>query len=165
MFQVSVPPHCHSEMERLVKREGIEYNVTIHDLEQLIREERKYRYYIHSFHWHSQEWSPEIYHNLEEIEGRLESLLSQHSNLLSRQHLGVTAQGRNIDAYRVFLEAGQRSAGVQGGPNMAYHLAAQALLAGPMRLAAWGMQQYFQYVVRDCHRRRKEGAEEKQKTH
>ena len=93
-----MPPHCHSEMERLVKEEGIEYNVTIHDLEQLIREERKYRYYIHSFHWHSQEWSPEIYHNLEEIEDRLESLLSQHSSLLSRQHLGVTAQGRNIDA-------------------------------------------------------------------
>ena len=47
-------------MERLVKKEGIEYNVTIGDLEELIREERKYRYYIHSFHWHSQEWSPEI---------------------------------------------------------------------------------------------------------
>ena len=85
-------------MERLVKKEGIEYNVTIGDLEELIREERKYRYYIHSFHWHSQEWSPEIYHNLEEIEDRLASLLSQHPNLLSRQHLGVTAQGRNIDA-------------------------------------------------------------------
>ena len=39
----------------------------------------------------------------------------------------LSRQGRNIDAYRVFLEAGQRSAGVQGGPNMAYHLAAQAL--------------------------------------
>merc|ERR1712055_208031 len=86
----------------MVKREGIEYNVTIHDLEQLIREERKYRYYIHNDYIHSfQEWSPEIYHNLEEIEGRLESLLSQHSNLLSCQHLEVTAQGRKISAYIV----------------------------------------------------------------
>lgn len=59
---------------------------------------RRYRYYIQSLHWHSQEWSPEIYHNLEEIENRLESLIIQHSDLLSREHLGVTAQGRNISA-------------------------------------------------------------------
>ena len=32
----------------------------------------------------------------------------------------------------------------------------QALLAGPMRLAAWGMQRYFQYVVGDCQRRTKQ---------
>lgn len=39
----------------------------------------------------------------------------------------LSRQGRNIDAYRVLVEAGPRYAGVQGGPNMAYHLAAQAL--------------------------------------
>ena len=49
----------------------------------------------------SQEWNPEIYHKLEEIEMRLERLLNQHSNLLSRQHLEVTAEGRNIDAIMV----------------------------------------------------------------
>ena len=36
---------------------------------------------------------------------------------------------------------------------------AQALLAGPLRLAAWAMQKYFQYVVGDCHKRRKKAAE------
>ena len=40
--------------------------------------------------------------------------------------------------------------------------ATQALLAGPLRLAAWAMQKYFQYIVRDCQRRRE--AAEKQKT-
>ena len=38
--KVSVPPHCHSEMEKLLRKEGIEYTIAIRDLERLIREER-----------------------------------------------------------------------------------------------------------------------------
>ena len=49
----------------------------------------------------AQEWSPEIYQNLEEIEDHLESLLRQYPNLLSCQHLEVTAQGRKISGYIV----------------------------------------------------------------
>ena len=51
---VNVPPRCLASMEEMVREEGISYNVTIRDLEQMIREERSYRYYVNSFHWHSQ---------------------------------------------------------------------------------------------------------------
>ena len=40
---------------------------------------------------------------------------------------------------------------------------AQALLAGPLRMAAWAMQKYFQYVMGDCHKRRETAEKRKVK--
>ena len=41
--------------------------------------------------------------------------------------LVLSHQGRYIEAYQVLAAAGRRYAGVEGGPNMSLHLAAQAL--------------------------------------
>ena len=41
-------------------------------------------------------------------------------------------------------------------------MSTQALLAGPLRVVAWGMQKYFQYVVGDCHKRRRKAAEKRE---
>jgi len=94
---VSIAPDCLAGVEEMVKETGMEYNVTITDLEELIDEEKSYRFLV-LLHKAAEDWTPEIYHNLREIERRLDWLVSTYSDLVSRQHLGTTHEGRKIEA-------------------------------------------------------------------
>ena len=94
---VSIAPRCVEIVEKLVKNTGMEYNVTIDDLEDLIDEEKSYRSLV-LLHKAAEDWTPEIYHNLQEIERRKEWLASTYSHLVSTLNLGTTYEGRKIEA-------------------------------------------------------------------
>ena len=101
---VSIAPECLDSIEDLVKETGMDYNVTIVDLENLIEEEKSYRFLV-LLHKAAEDWTPEIYHNLREIERRTDWLVSTYSHLVSRQNLGTTHEGRKIEALVVREEA------------------------------------------------------------
>merc|ERR1712117_177812 len=83
---------------------GLSYNVTVQDLEEMIFQEKAYR-------WESMlqrkgdSWAPDIYHNLEEIRERMDWLVSSYPSLVTKKQLGTTYEGRSIDAL-VVREAG-----------------------------------------------------------
>lgn len=94
---VSIAPECLESIEQEVRETGMEYNVTITDLEKLIEEEESYRFLV-LLHKAAEDWTPEVYHNLNEIERRIDWLVTTYSHLVSRQHLGTTHEGRKIEA-------------------------------------------------------------------
>jgi len=94
---VSVAPGCLDRVEEDVQHAGMEFNVTIVDLEALIKEEANYRSLV-LLNRGAEDWTPEIYHNLMEIEDRVSWLVKTYSHLLSRQYLGSTHEGRRIEA-------------------------------------------------------------------
>merc|ERR1719228_1582904 len=94
---VSIAPECVDSVEETVKKTGMEYNVTITDLEELIDEEKNHRILV-LIQKAAEDWTPDIYHNLQEIEKRKDWLVSTYSHLVSRLSLGTTYEGRKIEA-------------------------------------------------------------------
>ena len=94
---VSIAPECLDIIDDEVKKTGMEYEVIFTDLEKLIEEEEKYRTLV-LLHKGAEDWTPGIYHNLKEIEERVDWLVATYAHLVSKQHLTTTQEGRKIEA-------------------------------------------------------------------
>jgi len=94
---VSIPPGCQETIEQELKETNIDYNVTITDLKKLIDDEENYRFLV-LLHKAADDWTPGIYHDLHEIETRVDWLVKTYSHLLTKKELGTTHEGRKIEA-------------------------------------------------------------------
>ena len=92
----SVNPDCLHLVTEELEGQGLSFNITIPDLEDLITEERYYRA-ISNLYRDPYDWSEDIYHNLTEINNRIEWLVDTYSEVLSTKNLATTYEGRNID--------------------------------------------------------------------
>ena len=72
---VLVPPPCENSLTQLLSQADLQYQVTVENLKTLIEEEQTYRFFAR---WSKarDEWSNDIYHNLEEIKERMSWLVS-----------------------------------------------------------------------------------------
>merc|ERR1719471_837995 len=62
---VLVPPSCMDTMEERYNSAGLQYNVTVEDLQEIIVEEKRYRYVTTLLHRQlGSNWVPDVYHNL-----------------------------------------------------------------------------------------------------
>ena len=77
---VLVPPPCEDTLTQLLSLAGLQFQVTVENLATLIEEEQTYRLFAR---WNKarEEWSNDIYHNLEEIKERMAWLVSNHPYL------------------------------------------------------------------------------------
>ena len=68
-------------MEERYNSAGLQYNVTVEDLQEIIVEEKRYRYVTTLLHRQlGSNWVPDVYHNLEEIRERIDFLVATHSD-------------------------------------------------------------------------------------
>ena len=93
---LSVSPTCLDELVSLLKSEGLSVRVTIPDLEQLIALEKNYRF-LSQLYRDPYRWNDRVYHNLQEINERINWMVERHANLLSTEHLATTYEGRKIE--------------------------------------------------------------------
>ena len=77
---VLVPPPCQDPLTQLLGLASLQFTVTVENLATLIEEEQTYRLFAR---WNKarEEWSNDIYHNLEEIKERMAWLVSNHPHL------------------------------------------------------------------------------------
>ena len=77
---VLVPPPCQDNLALLLSQASLQFSVTVENLKTLIDEEQTYRFFAR---WSKarDEWSNDIYHNLEEIKERMAWLVSNHPYL------------------------------------------------------------------------------------
>ena len=77
---VLVPPACQENIANNLTVAGLSYNVTVGDLQQLINEEKRYRFIVMDQKDGYNGWM-NVYHNLAEIRERIDWLASTHSHL------------------------------------------------------------------------------------
>ena len=94
---IAVEPACLDEVFSLLRDAGLQVRVTIPDLSLVIRQERNYRF-LSQLYREPNDWNPEVYHNLEEIQGRISWLVGHYPELLSTRQLATTHEGRRIEA-------------------------------------------------------------------
>ena len=77
---VLVPPPCQDPLTELLSSARLQFDVTVENLKELIEEEQTYRFFAR---WNKarEEWSNDIYHNLEEIQERMSWLVTNHPDL------------------------------------------------------------------------------------
>ena len=77
---VLVPPPCQDRLSQLLSLAQLQFTVTVENLRKLIEEEQTYRFFAR---WSKarDEWSNDIYHNLEEIKERMAWLVTNHPDL------------------------------------------------------------------------------------
>ena len=89
---VLVPPPCQGPLTELLSLASLQFDVTVEDLETLIEEEQTYRFFAR---WNKarDEWSNDIYHNLEEIKERMSWLVTNHPYLGENEsHLAMSGR-------------------------------------------------------------------------
>ena len=101
---LAVNPACLDLVSGELQSQGLNYNITIPDLEHLITEERNYRF-LSQLYRDPYDWSEDVYHNLEEINERVAWLVETYSEILSIKNLATTYEGRSIDVV-IAREAG-----------------------------------------------------------
>ena len=105
---VMVPPPCVDNITNSLDRSGMEYNVTLEDLQDTILRERQYRSIVLSRKiGFSDNWVRNVYHNLAEIRERVDWLVAAHPDIITKHSLGTTHEGRSIDV----LHLSQRQEG------------------------------------------------------
>jgi hypothetical protein len=94
---VAVEPVCLDDVMAALRGAGLQVRVTIPDLSLIIRQERNYRF-LSQLYREPNDWNPEVYHNLAEIQGRISWLVGHYPDLLSTRLLATTHEGRRIEA-------------------------------------------------------------------
>ena len=77
---VLVPPNCLDSLTTDLTSSGLDYDVTVEDLKTMIDDEEDYRYWA-LLHKATDNWSKEIYHNLEEIKARMSWTVNKFPDL------------------------------------------------------------------------------------
>ena len=80
---VLVPPSCLDNLVTDLATADLDYNVTVDDLKKLIDDEEEYRH-LALLHKATDNWSNEIYHNLQEIKSRMSWLVTNYPDLGKR---------------------------------------------------------------------------------
>jgi len=95
---LAVAPACATAiLQQLRENGGLDVQVTIADLSEVIRQERNYRF-LSQLYREPNDWNPEVYHSLHEIRSRLAYLVGRYTDLLSTRVLATTHEGRSIEA-------------------------------------------------------------------
>ena len=81
-----VPPACQENIANNLTVAGVNYNITVADLQQLINEEKNYRIILMDQKDGYNGWM-NVYHNLAEIRERIDWLVSTHSNLSMNSYI------------------------------------------------------------------------------
>ena len=77
---VLVPPQCLESLTSQLTTAGLPYDITVQHLKKLIDEEEEYRFFA-LLHKATDNWSNEIYHNLEEIKSRMSWIVQTYPDL------------------------------------------------------------------------------------
>ena len=109
---VLVPPGCVDNITQSLDRAGMEFTVTLEDLQDTILRERQYRSIVMSRKiGFSDNWVRNVYHNLAEIRERVDWLVRAHPDLITKHSLGSTHEGRTIDVLHL-SSGGARKPGI-----------------------------------------------------
>lgn len=101
---LAVNPSCLEDVIQEFKNEGLSARVRIPDLEKVIALEKNYRF-LSQLYRNPDDWNEEVYHNLEEINKRVDSLVKTYSEVLTAKTLATTYEGRKIEVV-IAREAG-----------------------------------------------------------
>jgi len=93
---VLVPPACVDTIVTSLTMAGMEFNITLEDLQDTINKERQYRWTVMTRRW-NENWVRSVYHNLAEIRERTDWLVSAHPSLITKHTLATSHEGRTID--------------------------------------------------------------------
>lgn len=99
--RVMVPPYSQDQFEKLLTTKNIDFNVLTEDLEPVLEKERRtLKINNHRFS-RSAEVDFEHFWSFSEFESYANYLASEYPNLVKKEIIGKSAEGRNIFALKI----------------------------------------------------------------